>query len=142
MQAPSLDAGSRPLAKPSPFALAAGALALATMLATTAAPVAQASGTSRATVPATASEPIAVTESAKYTIVEVEGDLLALRDEKTKEESWVRLGEGTAIRAKNKKAFDGRKKLTLSDLAAGQLVKVTRYTENGSIARVRVLETS
>ena len=52
----------------------------------------------------------------------------------------MQLDDGVALRAKRKKDFDGRKKLSFSDLAAGQVIKLTYLTENRRVVRIDVLE--
>ncbi|MCG8454685.1 MAG: hypothetical protein MI919_00280 [Holophagales bacterium] len=90
-----------------------------------------------------ASDQASVTQTLKCSVLEVRADgALKLRDLDTEHEGWIRVTEKTKIRAKNKRAFDGRKKLDFEDLSPGQVVKVTTLTQTGELVRLKVLEGS
>ena len=89
---------------------------------------------------APAEDPMLVTKSTKVRILEVAADgAVKIQNPKTEETSWIRLTEQTEVRAKDKKAFDGRKKLELSDLKAGQLLRVTHRPHDGAVLKIKVL---
>ena len=51
----------------------------------------------------------------------------------------VQVGVGDRVKAKNKDAFEGRKQLSIEDLAKGQKLKVTREIATGKITKIRIL---
>lgn len=103
-----------------------------------------ASGTSYpAAATAPSADPMLVTKSLKVNLVEVAEDgALKILNPKTEEVFWIRLGEETELRAKDKKAFDGRKRIDASDLKAGQQLRITHRPHDGAILRVKVLRAS
>ena len=66
-------------------------------------------------------------------------DLIQLLDLKTGEETVFKFAKKVRLRARHKNAFDGRKKLTFADLAAGQEVKIAFRPHTGEIFSLKVL---
>ena len=103
-----------------------------------------ASGTSypaAATVPN--ADPMTVTKTMKCRVLEVApSGALKIQDPKTEDISWIRLSEDTKLRAQDKKAFDGRKKLEANDLQVGQMLRITHRPHDGAILRIKVLRQS
>lgn len=88
-------------------------------------------------------DPMLVTKSMKCRILEVGNEgALKIQDPKTEEVSWIRLNPETQLRAKDKKAFDGRKKLAPADLQKGQLLRITHRPYDGAVLKIKVLRQS
>ncbi len=84
--------------------------------------------------------PSDVTRSVKCTIEKVEEPwAVELFDVDAETRHFVELNEKVTLTAKRKKDFGGRKKLGFSDLAEGQLVKLTYRVADGQIVRLQVL---
>ena len=64
-----------------------------------------------------------------------------VRDAGTDREHVIQLQDRTAIRAKKKSQFDGRKKLQFGDLQVGHELLVTSVIATGEIKQVRVKST-
>ena len=123
---------------------AMGILCVLLLVSTLWVPAVWASGTSypsAATAPT--EDPMLVTKTLKCLLLEVNDQgALKIQNTKTEEVGWIRLGEDTELRAKNKKAFDGRKQLDVSDLKAGQWLRVTHRPHDGAILKIKVLKDS
>lgn len=110
--------------------------------------LAYASGSSRGGVtagptgPAT-TDPFLVTHVVKATVVGVDLDAgtFTVRDLKTEELREVKIHGDLKMRAKNKKAFGGRRNLEPTDLAEGQLLRLTVRDADGAVVRLRVEKT-
>lgn len=86
-------------------------------------------------------DPTQVTETMKCEVIAIaEGGKVKIKDPKTQEESWIVIHEDTKLVAKNKKAFDGRKKLDPTDVAVGQLLRITHRPHTGEVVRIKVLD--
>ena len=103
-----------------------------------------ASGSSGAAIPAGDSygeKPFAVTKSMKCTVLEVrEGGIVKVQDDASGKIELVQLNEKVPIKAQDKKAFDGRKKLQVADLQEGHRILVTKRTDANVIVRIKVLK--
>jgi len=69
-----------------------------------------------------------------------EGRTIVVVDERDRREHVLTLGEDLKIRAREKKAFDGRRKLTFEDLDVGHLVKVKYLKSDGGLVAIDVLK--
>ena len=99
-----------------------------------------ASGTSYPSAATASSEPLLVTKSLKCRLVEIGPEAsFKIVDPDSELETWIRLSEETNLRAQDRKAFDGRRKLELSDLAVGQMLRINYRPETGEILKVKVL---
>ncbi|MEM1176872.1 MAG: hypothetical protein AAGM22_00890 [Acidobacteriota bacterium] len=89
-------------------------------------------------------DPLLVTKSMKCRVLEIRADQNAVKiqDPKTEEISWIQIGEQTRLRAQNRKAFDGRKKIDFADLQVGQLLRIQHRPNTGEVLRVKVLRES
>lgn len=103
-----------------------------------------ASGTSYpAAATAPTADPMLVTQTLKGRVLEVApSGALKIQNPKTEEVGWIRLSEDTQLRAQDKKAFDGRKKLDPSDIQVGHLLRITHRPHDGAILKVKVLRQS
>ncbi|MEO1086285.1 MAG: hypothetical protein AAFY88_18775 [Acidobacteriota bacterium] len=121
-------------------------LLIASFLMTFAALPAWASGTSypAASAPAVQQDPLLVTESLKGQVLEIRADQNAVKilDPKTEEISWIQIGDDTRLRAQNRKAFDGRKKIDFADLQVGQVLRIQHRPHTGEVLRIKVLRKS
>lgn len=117
-------------------------IAVTVLIATTGA--AFASGTSYPSA-ATVGEqdPMLVTKSMKCLVLDIapSGEL-KIQDPKSEEVSWIRLSDDTKLRAQDKKAFNGRKKLEPSDLQVGQMLRITHRPHDGAVLKIKVLRQS
>jgi len=107
------------------------------------APVATASGTLQPgfTSPppdAPDRDPFQVTKTVKAQIVLLKAPNKVLI-RKDGEDIPLLLAENARLRARNRKLFDGRKRLTFEDLAIGQEVKVSYKPHTHRIVKIRVL---
>ena len=102
------------------------------------------SGTSYpAAATAPSPDPMTVTKTIKCLVLEVgPTGALKIQNPKTEEVSWIRLSDDTKLRAQDKKAFDGRKKLEANDLQAGQMLRITHRPHDGAILKIKVLRQS
>ena len=90
---------------------------------------------------AEANGPTSITADLKCRVEEVgENSTIVLVDLETETRHEIQLDDTVNIRARKKKDFDGRKKLGLADLRAGQTVKVTYQVTDGAIRKITVLE--
>ena len=90
---------------------------------------------------AEANGPTSITADLKCRVEEVgENSTIVLVDLETETRHEIQLDDTVNIRARKKKDFDGRKKLGLADLRAGQTVKVTHPVPYGAIRKITVLE--
>lgn len=102
--------------------------------------VALASGTSYPAAATTGAEPLLVTKSMKCRLVEIGPEAsFKIVDPDSELETWIRLSDEVDLRAQDRKAFDGRRKLDLSDLAVGQMLRINYRPETGEILKVKVL---
>lgn len=86
--------------------------------------------------------PTAVTASVECVVLEVREDrTLLVRDELAREHV-VQIPESAKISARNRREFDGRKKLEFAELRAGHELKLTFLTASGAVVRVKVLGTA
>jgi hypothetical protein len=91
----------------------------------------------------TAADPMSVTETLKCTVVEIAQDgTVVVKDNASGQVNQLALEDDTPITTKNKAAFGGRKALQASDLAVGQVLKITHRPAAQEIVRIRVLSTS
>ncbi len=82
-----------------------------------------------------------VTKTVTVVVKEVGADnKLRLFDVRSEEELVIQLADTVKVKAQDKTAFDGRKKLEVSDLAKGQRLKMTYRTDDGQILQVKVLK--
>ena len=101
------------------------------------------SGSSGVPSGGTSVDPYKVTEMMKCVITEIKADgTVMVRDNKTEKVHPLALKYNTKLSAQDKKAFDGRKELQVSDLAVGQRLKVVTRQVNGEVLRVKVLKSS
>lgn len=90
--------------------------------------------------PETAPDPLLVTQTMKCEVLEIaERGQVKIRDPKTQEVSWIQVTEDTKVLAQDKKAFDGRKKLERTDLAEGQMLRITHRPNTGEVVKIKVL---
>ena len=102
--------------------------------------VALASGSSRIT--STGPDPMLVTRTLTCTVTAVaDQGRIRVKDDKSSQEVWIQVTSRTKLLAKNKALFDGRKKLSVEDLAKGQVVKITHRPHTGEVTKIRVLRT-
>ena len=114
------------------FGLALTMLALSPAIASTPA--------SRPEGPTDPNFPASVTFDVRARVEQVGGEsTIVLVDLENDARHVIQLDDTVKIRARKKKAFNGRKKLGFADLRAGQLVKVTARTEDGQIQSITVL---
>ena len=86
-------------------------------------------------------DPYNVTEMMKCTVTEIKSSgTIMVKDNKTGEVHSLAIDSKTKLSAQNKKAFDGRKQLEVSDLAVGQELKVVTRQVNGEVLKVKVLK--
>lgn len=86
--------------------------------------------------------PTAVTASVDCVVLEVRDErTLLVRDEQEREHV-VQIPEKAKIRARNRRDFDGQKKLQFEQLRPGHELQLTFLTESGAIVRVKVLGTA
>ena len=66
---------------------------------------------------------------------------LFVEDEADGRRHWVTVPDSAKVLAghRNRAPFDGRKKLTIDDLAVGQRIQVSSLNRNGKIVTVRVI---
>lgn len=86
--------------------------------------------------------PTAVTSSVECVVVEVREDRTLVVRDGHEREHVVQIPEKAKIRAKNRREFDGKKKLEFGQLRPGHELKLTFLRENGEIVRVKVLGTA
>ncbi|RMH19523.1 MAG: hypothetical protein D6696_10395 [Acidobacteria bacterium] len=65
---------------------------------------------------------------------------LQVIDKRTEEVHRIQLAGDVPIRARSKKDFDGRRKLTFADLAVGQRIKLTYRAADGKIVSLKVVK--
>lgn len=84
--------------------------------------------------------PFRSTAYMRCTVVEVHDEQrLVVRDRGAERPHVITIPEGIGIRAKDKAAFGGRKRLTFADFAPGQELRVAVDVETGRVLQVRVL---
>lgn len=99
-----------------------------------------ASGTSYPSAATTSNDPLLVTKSLKVRLVEVGPEQsFKIVDTDSEIETWIQVSEDTNLRAQDRKAFDGRRKLELSDLQVGQMLRINYRPATGEILRIKVL---
>ena len=105
------------------------------------APALMASGTSYPQAATPQQDPLLVTKSLKVRVLEVRADQNAIRilDPKTEKEGWLQIDEDTNLRAQDRKAFDGRRKLEFADLQAGQTLRIQHRPQTGEVLKIKVL---
>lgn len=118
-----------------------GIIALALVLSLCASTVWASGSTAPAyATPETAPNPLLVTETMKCEVLEIaERGQVKIRDPKTQEVSWILVTEDTKLLAQDKKAFDGRRKLEHTDLAEGQVLRITHRPNTGEVVKIKVL---
>jgi hypothetical protein len=83
----------------------------------------------------------AVTAHLKCTITELRpGQVLRILDEETEQVHLLEFTPSIPLEAKNKKTFDGRKRLDYEDLAIGQRIKITYKIATNEILKIKVLD--
>lgn len=83
----------------------------------------------------------AVVGHVKCTITEIRpGQVLRILDDETEQVHLLEFTPSIPLQAKNKKAFDGRKKLAFEDLAVGQRIKITYKLATNEILKIKVLD--
>lgn len=85
--------------------------------------------------------PTAVTQSVDCVILEVRDERTLLVRDGQERQHVVQIPEKAKIRARDKKDFDGQKKLQFEQLRPGHELELTFLTETGAIVRVKVLGT-
>ncbi len=125
---------SRHLARYFPLSLVAATmlLAMVPVSASTTAPGPQVSD------PDAGASPVEVTGSVHCRIVGIEANR-TLRVRHQTGEARIHIGDKVSIRAKTRKQFNGRKKLSFADFTPGQWLKLTYMLEDGAIDRIKVL---
>jgi len=77
----------------------------------------------------------------KCTITEIRPDqVLRILDEETEQVHLLEFTPSIPLKARNKKDFDGRKKLEFEDLAVGQRIKITYKLATNEILKIQVLD--
>ena len=80
------------------------------------------------------------TRSLKCTVISIQdGGVVLVRDDDSKEVMKLAYDKKTTVRAQDKNAFDGRKKLEIADLAVGHRIKVLHRPATGEVLTVKVL---
>ena len=83
----------------------------------------------------------AVVGHLKCTITEIRpGQVLRILDDETEQVHLLEFTPSIPLQAKNKRAFDGRKKLAFEDLAVGQRIKITYKLATNEILKIKVVE--
>jgi hypothetical protein len=83
----------------------------------------------------------AVVGHLKCTITEIRpGQVLRILDDETEQVHLVEFSPSIPLQAKNKKDFEGRKKLDFEDLAIGQRIKMTYKVATNEILKIKVLD--
>ena len=83
----------------------------------------------------------AVVGHLKCTITEIRpGQILRILDDETEQVHLLEFTPSIPLQAKNKKDFDGRKKLGFEDLAVGQRIKLTYKIATNEILKIKVLD--
>lgn len=91
----------------------------------------------------TSIDPYHVTEMMKCVVTEIRADgTVIVRDAKAETTHALAVNSKTKFSAQNKKAFDGRKQIEVSDLKVGHQLKVVKRQVNGEILRVKVLKST
>ena len=86
--------------------------------------------------------PSSITVDIKCRIAEIDAatSTLVLVDLETETPHEITLEDTVKLRARRKRDFQGRKKLGLADLRAGQELKVTVFVADGSIRSITVVK--
>ena len=100
-----------------------------------------ASGTSSPARSSFPDDPLTVVEVVRCEILDVQSDgLVIVRDRDGGRIHPLEYHSETEVTAQDKKAFDGRKILEISDLAVGQRIKVSMRPSTGEVVAIRVLK--
>lgn len=80
------------------------------------------------------------TQSLRCRVISIQdGGVILVRDEGTQEVMKLAYDKKTQIRAQDKTAFDGRKKLEIGDLEVGHVLRVLHRPATGEVLTVKVL---